>query len=80
MIRTLVISTFLGAAAANTRHSAYSLRSAKIAYPWHPLFGRTLQVAPFRRGKDLKCIYTEECHSACNIDPLSRGIGVQNWV
>jgi len=19
------------------------------------------------------------CHSACNIDPLSRGIGVQNW-
>lgn len=20
----------------------------------------------------------EECHSACNIDPLSRGIGVQN--
>jgi hypothetical protein len=44
----------------NTRHSAYSLRSATIAYPWHPLFGRTLQVAPFRRGKDLKCIYTEE--------------------
>ena len=48
------------AGAANTRHSAYSLRSATIAYPWHPLFGRTLQVAPFRRGKDLKCIYTEE--------------------
>jgi IS66 Orf2 like protein. len=23
-------------------------------------FWRTLQVAPFRRGKDLKCIYTEE--------------------
>src|SRR4029077_4265610 len=44
----------------NKRHSAYSLRSATIAYPWHPLFGRTLQVAPFRRGKDLKCIYTEE--------------------
>jgi len=21
-----------------------------------------------------------ECHSACNIDPLSRGIGVQNWL
>jgi hypothetical protein len=20
------------------------------------------------------------CHSACNIDPLSRGIGVQNWL
>ena len=44
----------------NKRHSAYGLRSATVAYPWHPLFGRTLQVAPFRRGKDLKCIYTEE--------------------
>jgi hypothetical protein len=22
----------------------------------------------------------EECHLACNIDPLSRGIGVQNWL
>jgi putative SOS response-associated peptidase YedK len=21
-----------------------------------------------------------DCHSACNIDPLSRGIGVQNWL
>ncbi|WP_338695731.1 hypothetical protein V5279_05665 [Bradyrhizobium sp. 26S5] len=21
----------------------------------------------------------KDCHSACNIDPLSRGIGVQNW-
>jgi hypothetical protein len=23
--------------------------------------------------------YPVKCHSACNIDPLSRGIGVQNW-
>ena len=23
---------------------------------------------------------TAGCHSACNIDPLSRGIGVQNWL
>jgi hypothetical protein len=22
----------------------------------------------------------KHCHSACNIDPLSRGIGVQNWL
>jgi hypothetical protein len=58
--RTAATSTCSVARAANTRHSAYSLRSATIAYPWHPLFGRTLQVAPFRRGKDLKCIYTEE--------------------
>lgn len=33
---------------------------ARVAYPWHPLFGRTLQVAPHRRGKELKCIYTDE--------------------
>jgi hypothetical protein len=46
--------------AANARHSAYSLRSATIAYAWHPLAGRTLQVSPFRRGKDLTCIYTDE--------------------
>ena len=60
------------AGAANTRHSAYSLRSATIAYPWHPLFGRTLQVASFRRGKDLKCIYTDERRG------LSRE--VPNWM
>ena len=54
------ICTFSGVVVANTRHSAYGLRMAAIAYPWHPLFGRTLQVSPFRRGKELKCIYTEE--------------------
>jgi len=46
--------------AANYRHSAYRFRFATIAYRWHPLFGRTLQVSPFRRGKDLMCIYTDE--------------------
>lgn len=46
--------------AANKRHSAYSIRAARIAYPWHPLFGQTLQVSPHRRGKDLQCIYTDE--------------------
>jgi hypothetical protein len=56
----LVISTFLEAAAHNKRHSTYSFRFAAIAYRWHPLFGRTLQVSPFRRGKDLTCIYTDE--------------------
>jgi hypothetical protein len=50
---------------ANARHSTYSLRFARIAYRWHPLFGRTLQVSPFRRGKDLKCIYTEERPDLC---------------
>ena len=49
----------------NARHSAYSLRFARIAYPWHPLFGRSLQISPFRRGKDLKCIYTEERPDLC---------------
>ena len=52
-------------AAANDRHSAYSLRFATIAYPWHPLAGRTLQVSPFRRGRDLKCIYTDERPDLC---------------
>ena len=33
-------------------------RVARIAYRWHPLFGRTVQVSPFRRGKELTCIYT----------------------
>src|SRR4051794_11496952 len=46
--------------AASTRHSTYSLRHATIAYRWHPLSGRTLQVSPHRRGKDLTCIYTTE--------------------
>src|ERR1700684_4365527 len=52
--------SFSEADAANARHSAYRLRSATMAYPWHPLAGRTLQVSPFRRGKDLTCIYTDE--------------------
>jgi hypothetical protein len=46
--------------AANHRHSAYDFRFATIAYRWHPLFGRTLQVSAFRRGKELTCIYTNE--------------------
>jgi hypothetical protein len=45
---------------ANDRRSAYSFRFATIAYPWHPLAGRTLKVSPFRRGKNLMCIYTDE--------------------
>ena len=50
---------------AHQRDSAYSLRCATIAYRWHPLFGRTLQVSPFRRGKDLKCIYKDERPDLC---------------
>jgi DNA invertase Pin-like site-specific DNA recombinase len=30
------------------------------------------------RAELLKVIRRLECHSACNFDPLSRGIGVQN--
>jgi len=29
-------------------------------------------------GISLSDAVPDECHSACNIDPLSRGIGVQN--
>jgi hypothetical protein len=41
------------------------LRFARIVYRWHPLFGRTLQVSPYRRGKELKCIYTNERPDLC---------------
>ncbi len=53
------------AAAANYRHSAYGFRFAAVFYRWHPLFGRTLQVSPFRRGKALTCIYTDERPDLC---------------
>src|ERR1700674_4019929 len=49
----------------NHRHSAYRFRFATIAYRWHPLFGRMLQVSPFRRGKELTCIYTNERPDLC---------------
>ncbi len=50
---------------ANDRHSAYDFRLATIAYWWHPLAGRRVRVAPFRRGKELKCIYTDERLDLC---------------
>jgi hypothetical protein len=46
-------------AAAITRNSAYGLRFAMVAYRWNPLFGRRLQVSPFRHGKELMCIYID---------------------
>jgi hypothetical protein len=53
------------ASAGKQRHSAYGLQFATVAYRWHPLFGRTLQVSPFRRGKALTCIYTHERPDLC---------------
>jgi hypothetical protein len=36
-------------------------------------------VAEYKEKMTRMCEAAEhECHSACNIDPLSRGIGVQN--
>jgi hypothetical protein len=35
-------------------------------------------VAFERKERELRRQERLECHSACNIDPLSRGIGVQN--
>jgi len=46
---------------ANTRYSTYSELFARIAYRWHPLFGRIA----LRRGKDLKCIYTDWRSDLC---------------
>ena len=54
------IFTFLEEPEASERHSAYGFRFATIVYRWHPLFGRTFRVSPFRRGKALTCIYTDE--------------------
>jgi len=51
--------------AGSNRHSAYRFRFATVAYRWHPLFGRALQVSPFRRGKELTCIYTNERPDLC---------------
>ena len=59
------ISLSSEAPVANDRHSAYRFRLATIAYRWHPLFGRTLQVSPFRRGKELTCIYVDERPDLC---------------
>ena len=59
-IRMPVICSSSAGAGANDRHSAYRFRRARVAYRWHPLFGRTLQVSHNRRGKDLTCIYTDE--------------------
>ena len=60
MIRSAGICSSSVVGAASTRHSTYRLRHATIVYRWHPLFGRTLQVSPHRRGKELTCIYTDE--------------------
>lgn len=65
MTRSAGTFSFSVDAVPNDRHSAYSLRFAMIVYPRHPLAGRTFQVSPFRRGKDLKCIYTDERPDLC---------------
>jgi len=65
VIRTAAIFTFFVVDAASYRHSAYGFRFATVAYRWHPLFGRTLQVSPFRRGKALTCVYSHERPDLC---------------
>ena len=44
MIPMPAISTFFGIEEANDRHSAYSFRWARIAYRWHPLFDRDMEI------------------------------------
>ncbi len=39
--------------------------SKSTAYPWHLLTGRTFQVFPYRRGKGLRCVYTDERPDLC---------------
>jgi hypothetical protein len=59
-IRSRATCSYSAAGAARCRHSTYGFRFARVAYRWHPLFGRILQVSPFRRGKALTFIYTDE--------------------
>jgi hypothetical protein len=61
----VAICSSFAAGGAKHRHSAYGLRFATVSYRWRPLFGRTLQVSPFRRGKALTCIYTHERPDLC---------------
>lgn len=63
--RSMGRSSCFAVAAASNRHSAYGFRFATIAYRWHPLYGRTFRVSPFRRGKELTCIYTDERPDLC---------------
>ena len=44
-------------------HTVFVLRRSRMLGT--PLFGRTLRVSPFRRGKDLTCIYTDERPDLC---------------
>ena len=64
-IRMVGTYSYSAVGVGNHRHSAYRFRFATIVYRWHPLFGRTLQVSPFRRGKELTCIYTNERPDLC---------------
>ena len=62
--------SFLGQSAPTYRHSTYALRHDTIAYRWHPLFGMELQVAPFRRGKQLKQLITDQLPGYSREAPL----------
>jgi len=52
------------------QHPTYALRRDTISYPWHPLFGMELQVAPFRRGKQLKQLITDQLPGYSREAPL----------
>ena len=38
------IYTFSVGVAGTEHHSAYSFESARVEYPWHPLYGKTFWV------------------------------------
>jgi hypothetical protein len=46
----------------------------------HPLTGRNFwcSIPPWRIVMHAAVTHVHACHSACNFDPLSRGIGFQN--
>jgi len=69
-IRSMADFTSSAPSAATYQHSTYALRRDTISYPWHPLFGMELQVAPFRRGKQLKQLITDQLPGYSREAPL----------
>lgn len=63
-----------------TDYAIYMLDVSGVVTSWNPGARRFKGYEESEIiGEHFSRFYTEEdCHSACNIDPLSRGIGVQN--
>jgi pimeloyl-ACP methyl ester carboxylesterase len=61
-------------------YSPLDLRSQlqRVRCPTLVLHAREDPIVPFEQGRLAANLVPDACHSACNFDPLSWGIGVQN--